>query len=320
MPEQPKVSNAPHAEDVEAVRTHVDSLRREHTARARDTLARLDNAVNAFLAHPDDDSRAALQDAWRNAHDAWVQIHDLVLDDAVLAGTFRIDAWPIEPGFLDSLPGYPDSGIVMDTTLDISAATLAEQNGITDKEEVSLGFHPLEYYAFLRPVTDFIPANEDDPAHAEQVMRRRQLVQVLSSDLRERIDAFLDDVEASRPPEGDYLTRLLLRAQQSAQGAFRQASLIVDADHGHCEFSQSSRMSLAAETKVLQDVFEPDGKLMDLLRARDEQAADNLESALGEAGTLVSSTDMTEAQRARLPLLFSSIGHQLESFATHLSR
>lgn len=48
---------------------------------------------------------------------------------------------PLElPGFVDSIEGYPGSGIVNDTSLTMSEATLRQQQGMTSAEDVSLGF------------------------------------------------------------------------------------------------------------------------------------------------------------------------------------
>ena len=55
-------------------------------------------------------------------------------------------AAPLEmPGFIDSVPGYPYSGIVNDTSLAITREVLINQHGLTDVSDVSLGFSVIEF-------------------------------------------------------------------------------------------------------------------------------------------------------------------------------
>lgn len=50
------------------------------------------------------------------------------------------------PGYIDSVKGYPFSGIVNDSSLPLEAESLREQHGLTDKSDVSIG---LDVIAFL---------------------------------------------------------------------------------------------------------------------------------------------------------------------------
>ena len=56
-----------------------------------------------------------------------------------------ISAWPIQPGYIDSYKNYFHSGIVNDINMPISRTILRQQHGRTDKEEVLLGIHAIEY-------------------------------------------------------------------------------------------------------------------------------------------------------------------------------
>ncbi|MDZ7686655.1 MAG: imelysin family protein [Gammaproteobacteria bacterium] len=133
--------------------------------------AALVRATERFLASPRRETRAALQSAWHDAHREYAATLLLLPQNPASQRTGPIDTWPIEPGFLDSLPGYPDSGLINDTTITIDARTMRAQHGFTDPSEASLGFHPIEYYAFTRPLSDFEP----DPFNDSIDRRRRAL-------------------------------------------------------------------------------------------------------------------------------------------------
>ncbi|MEC7548022.1 MAG: imelysin family protein [Pseudomonadota bacterium] len=71
----------------------------------------------------------------------------------------KINSWPIEPGYIDYLEGYPTTGIVNDTTLTIDHDNLISQHQFSDRSYVSLGFHALEFLLWgergHRQVSDF---------------------------------------------------------------------------------------------------------------------------------------------------------------------
>lgn len=52
------------------------------------------------------------------------------------------------PGYVDSIQGYPNSGIVHDTALTMSEATLRQQQGLTTAEDVSLGFDVIGFLVY----------------------------------------------------------------------------------------------------------------------------------------------------------------------------
>ena len=76
-----------------------------HEAAAAGSL--LHAAITRFLTSPDDPNRESAVTARHTAHDAWLSAW---APAALWAGNdihyvaFRIDAWPITPGFLDTLP------------------------------------------------------------------------------------------------------------------------------------------------------------------------------------------------------------------------
>jgi hypothetical protein len=310
--------------------TIINTLRTLTDAQNRNTLIYSDAllmAVNQFLASPSEETRTAFQQAWLKAHEAFASTRALIMDEENDELLFRIDAWPIQPGFLDSLPGYPDSGIINDFAIAISPETLRRQHGITDSEEVSLGFHPLEYYAFARPISDFV-VTQGDSAAEESIERRRKAVKLIAEDLNASLNQLTArmSVEVSNleltpgdGPANDHLVLYVLSGtRRTAHHGFRQANLVVDKDQGHCEFSQSSLASLGHEMRTVRTIFAKSGPLMERLYALDERTARNLDTTLNQAVNVLSSDPVPETERAKLPLMLSAVNHQLEEFEQDL--
>ena len=178
-------------------------------------MEQLSESTELFLRSPTIESRSVWQSAWLSAHDNFLVASILYSPDKFR----RIDAWPMEAGFLDSLPDYPGSGIVSDGTLEITATSLQEQHQITDASEVALGFHVLEYYAFERDIGDF---GSDAPNY----QKRRQLVQLVAELLLADITSFSRAPEAESEANQHAYPLLLLKIQRRFQLMFSELGLL----------------------------------------------------------------------------------------------
>ena len=135
--------------------------------------------VNAFLQQPTDAEFTALREAWLQLHSSYEStlLHRYFASEALdeqqtlnfFEVQYRLDHWPILPGYIDYVGDYPYSGIVNDMTVPLEANVLRDQHGEFDIHEASIGFHVLEFMlwgenaeaeegAGLRPYTDYLPA------------------------------------------------------------------------------------------------------------------------------------------------------------------
>ncbi len=305
--------------DVAQISGQVDHLVRTQLASVKLTNASLRTAAQAFVDAPDEASRQALQTAWQNAHLAFASLRVLPLFGADAELMFEVDAWPIEPGFIDSLNGYPESGIVNDPTLTIDLATVASQHGITDPGEVSLGYHPLEYYAFERPITDFVlDLDDDDQTKQDAVTRRRQLFSLIADALTSRVETLGALATTAEGSPAEQLGSILDATRLAAQDGFQQAALIVDTDRGHAEFSQTSRETLAAQVRTMRELLAPDDALAGVLTHLLPTTAAALQETLERAENVLIQENPEEQELARLPLMMSAVNHQLEEFTNLL--
>ncbi len=127
---------------------------------------------------------------------------------AALAKVRHNIASPLEmPGYVDSIEGYPGSGIVHDTSLPMSEATLRDQQGLTAEEDVSIGFDVIAFLVWgeqrfnsqlpERPLKDlsFVGAWEngrtDLPISEHPQNRRRLYLQLATTLLKLDCDRLL---------------------------------------------------------------------------------------------------------------------------------
>ena len=276
----------------------------------------LNSVGQAFLESPTPESLATLRSQWQRTHLSYARAQfGFLLNDPAFRGlVFRIDAWPIQPGFIDNLPLYPESGIIHDETLVLSAETLIQQHGITDEEEVALGFHSIEYLIFSRPLSDFQLNSE-----AAGIERRRLFLALalnqLEVDTVSLLEACRDQFNASDYPAAvatlqDFLTSSL----QKIRVAFRESNLVTTEDSGHSTFSNTSLETVKAEVTALEAFMLGEVRMGPILEQIDPNAYANLQATLAELRQLAAESEQDEVSRANLPLLLSAITHQLEAF------
>jgi uncharacterized iron-regulated protein len=110
-------------------------------------ISTLQQAAESLASAPDTTHLSAAQEAWKasyrlfNLDLVWLLGNKTTLP--LIA--HRIDPLPIQPGYLDALKQWPDSGLVNDPTISLSEKALAQQNQATDNTEVSLGFQAIQF-------------------------------------------------------------------------------------------------------------------------------------------------------------------------------
>ncbi|MBN8611914.1 MAG: iron-regulated protein [Deltaproteobacteria bacterium] len=164
----------------------------------------LDTAVDAFVAAPSEPLLVAARDAWVASRPPYLQtemarFYGGPIDDPDNDQDGRINSWPLDEAYLDYVQGPPPDfeelvgGLVNDATElpTIDEASLVALNGAGAEENVSLGYHAIEFLLWgqdlyedspgRRPASDFLDGMRD---HAD---RRRAYVtaatDILVSDL-----------------------------------------------------------------------------------------------------------------------------------------
>jgi len=193
-------------------------------------IEKLQSAIGEFLAQTNIENLDRARQSWLLAHSAYelTTLHRYfaasILDEqnsiALLQLQYQINHWPIVPGYLDYVDGYPDSGIVHDINVSLDSIGLRDQHGAFDISEVTLGFHVLEFLLWgsrdtqseLRSVDDFI---EIDALDASQIESGHSLEQ-LSNNRRRQLLAIIADILLGDFRElGSLWSDQLERAEQS---------------------------------------------------------------------------------------------------------
>jgi putative iron-regulated protein len=283
-------------------------------ARALDGTERLRTAVARFLDAPSDSTLRSARDAWRASRQVYgptevFRFSDGPIDgDNGLAGREgpenRINAWPMDEAYLDSVAGSPRGGLIPQLSLPLDRGTLEHAHGSRDDSEVTLGFHAIEFLlwgqdrdtvaAGRRSFRDFLAG---DPVRE----RRRACLSILADLLVEDLGAVAREWGPG-PSASRYAARFvklppleaLRRALSGAAtlSGFELASERIGVplatsspeDEQSC-FSDNTVRDFAANIEGLALVLEGDGEspgMLEPLEALDPRLAGGLRERLDE--------------------------------------
>jgi len=144
-------------------------------AHAAADAERLRTAVTAFLAAPSEATLAGARVAWAASRASYeptevFRFSDGPIDGAAALGgregpENRINAWPMDEAYLDSVAGSPRGGLIPNLSIPMDRTLLGRAHGASDDTQVTLGFHAIEFLlwgqdrdtvtAGQRPATDY---------------------------------------------------------------------------------------------------------------------------------------------------------------------
>lgn len=163
------------AEEAEPVATHyADGVYASYNASIASATA-LKDAVATFSADPTEANLTAAKDQWLAARDDYgpteaFRFYDGPIDNPDDGPEGRINAWPLDEAFIDSVDGDQNAGIVNNVAEypEITEEVLVEANEKGGETNISTGWHAIEFLLWgqdlsdtgpgARPVTDFTTA------------------------------------------------------------------------------------------------------------------------------------------------------------------
>ncbi|NWG87772.1 MAG: iron-regulated protein [Hydrogenophilaceae bacterium] len=264
-------------------------------------------AIDAFLAKPSAETQQAAQQAWRAAREFYGQTEAFrfyggpIDDDNGPEG--RLNAWPMDEAYVDSVEGHAGAGLINDRSFAITKQAVAERNERGGEENIATGWHAIEFLLWGQDKSETGPGNRSFTdfvdGKAPNADRRRQYLKVIT-------ELLIDDLEylvkAWRPGSKlNYRARFVDGGQESmrkifvAMGSLSRGELAgerlevalnsQDQEDEHSCFSDNTHRDAALNAQGIENVWlgryrRADGSLMqgpsprDLVAARDAALAE----------------------------------------------
>lgn len=199
----------------------------------------LASAIETFNAQPDEEKLTDLKRLWGELYLAYQNgLINSSLDPASIQRiTQRLNQWPIEPGYVDRLPLYPNSGIISDPFVEINEESLRKQHGLTHEFDVTLGFQPLAFLLWGEPglskfvSDDSVASNQNNNPNLERdlnhqpmenvdtIARRKSylvvLATVLQADIKHLVEKQKTELEALKTHRNPISRLIQITKQQT---------------------------------------------------------------------------------------------------------
>lgn len=272
----PAAASAPAAATFTTVATHYAAL--VH-ANYSDTLAaaqEMQAAIKAFTAAPSADGLAAARKAWLGAREFYGQTEAFrfyggpIDDDKGPEG--QINAWPLDEAYVDYVQGKPKAGLINNTKFKITKANLARFNERGGEENISSGWHAIEFLLWGQDLSETGPGNRSFEDYVDgktpNADRRRQFLNVATELLVADLN-FL--VKAWAPGQKNYRARFEKGGKESVRkiivglGSLSRGELSgermevalnsQDQEDEHSCFSDNTHRDIVANATGIQNVW-----------------------------------------------------------------
>ena len=179
---------APQPVSASTVAAHYAALVHANYADTLGAAKTLQAAVHAFTATPSVQTLAAARKTWLAAREFYGQTEAFrfyggpIDNDNGPEG--RLNAWPMDESFVDSVAGKPNSGLINNRKFTINAKNLMAQNERGGEENIATGWHAIEFFLWGQDLSDTGPGerNFEDfvDGKAPNADRRRQYLNVVT--------------------------------------------------------------------------------------------------------------------------------------------
>lgn len=173
----------------------------------------LDTALNALVDTPSAETMLAARNAWLESREPYLQtevyrFYDGPIDNPDDGPEGLLNAWPLDEAYIDYVAGDDTAGIVNDAAVEISASQLESLNEEGTEENISTGYHAIEFLLWgqdmndqgpgIRPFTDYVT---DGSGTASNQDRRATYLTTASTMLQGHLQGLID---AWAPGGGNY--------------------------------------------------------------------------------------------------------------------
>ena len=297
------------AVDHKAVAAHYAALVHANYA---DTLAAakdLQAAIAEFTKAPSADGLTKARKAWLEAREFYGQTEAFrfyggpIDDDKGPEG--QINAWPLDEAYVDYVTGKPGAGMVNNAKFKITKAALAKANERGGEENISAGWHAIEFLLWGQDQSETGPGNRSFEDYVvgkgQNAERRGQYLTVATELLIDDLSAL---VKAWEPNAKNYRAKFEKGGKESVRkiivglGSLSRGELSgermevalnsQDQEDEHSCFSDNTHRDVVTNAKGIQNVWtgeytRRDGSVLKGPGVRDLVAAKN--PALAEKTT-----------------------------------
>lgn len=172
----------------------------------------LQKTIQAFVAQPSADSLQTARKSWLAAREAYGQteafrFYSGPIDDGK-GPEGRLNAWPMDEAYVDYVKGKPTAGLINNRKTPITKASLSRNNARGGDENISTGWHAIEFLLWGQDLSADGPGNRSFEDYVDNKQpnadRRRQYLTVA-------VDLMVDDlrylVAAWTPGKRNYRER-----------------------------------------------------------------------------------------------------------------
>ncbi|MGB0114254.1 MAG: imelysin family protein, partial [Ilumatobacteraceae bacterium] len=291
----------------DAVVTYADGVYASYDASLA-SAATMDEAIDAFVADPTEDTLAAAKTAWLDARADYgpteaFRFYGGPIDNEEDGPEGLINAWPMDEAYVDYVEGNADAGIINDpdTYPTIDGALLESLNESGGESNISTGWHAIEFLLWGQDLSDDGPGARPASDYADAPNADRRAVylttasELLLGHLQDLADAWSPDGDNYRAEflamePADAMTNIITGIGELSRGELAGERMNVayverSQEDEHSCFSDNTTADIAGNARGIQMVLTADypgaaggTSVLDIIRAEDEALADELEA------------------------------------------
>lgn len=272
----------------------------------RDSARNMHMAITLFIAAPSADTLAAARKAWLAAREFYGQTEAFRFYGGPIDGAKgpegRINAWPLDESYVDSVQGKPQAGLINNRKQAITKKALSRLNERGGEENIATGWHAIEFMLWGQDLSLIGPgdrkAEDFIDSKAPNADRRRLYLRVVTEllldDLGTLVRAWTPRKKANyraRFEKGgnESLRKMLVGLGSLSRGELAGERLEValasqDQEDEHSCFSDNTHRDVVTNALGIENVWlgrykRADGSLLlgpalkDLVQARDPALA-----------------------------------------------
>ena len=188
----------------EAVGTYASIVHASY-ADSLHAVEHLDESIQAFIEEPSEETLDAARMSWLEAREPYLQtevfrFYDGPIDNPTDGPEGMMNAWPLDEAYIDYTVDDPESGIINDPDVEISAESLMELNEKGGEKNIATGFHAIEFLLWGQDLDDDGPGNRPYTDYTEdgaalEPERRALYLETVSALLVEHLEGLVEEWE-----------------------------------------------------------------------------------------------------------------------------